>query len=189
MIDLRGKHHSIRARPEGRAILPAVASQSSFDVSTGVDLQEVDNAANQARKEIAQRYDFKGSRCDIELDRKLSLVRLEADDEFRIKALLEVLQAKLAKRGVPARNVDVGESQTAGAGRVRKELRLAQGISGDKAREIVKAFKAEKFKKVQITIQGDQLRVASASKDSLQAVQHFLRDRDFGLELDFGNYR
>lgn len=170
-------------------ILPTVATQQSFDVTTGVDLQEVDNAVNQALREIAQRYDFKDSKCVIELDRNNALVRLEADDSFRMKALLEILKARFVKRGVPLKNVNPGEDQPAGAGRVRKQIALTQGISGDTARAILKAFKAEKFKKVQMAIQGDQLRVSSASRDALQDIMAFLKGQDFGIELDFGNYR
>jgi uncharacterized protein YajQ (UPF0234 family) len=170
-------------------ILSGVAAQHSFDVTTGVDLQEVDNAVNQALKEIAQRYDFKQSKCAIDFDRRQALVKLEADDDFRMKALLEVLQSKLVRRGVPTKNVNIGENQAASAGRVRKEITLMQGIPIDTARQIVKAFKLEKFKKVQIAIQGDQLRVSSALKDALQGVLAFLKSQDFGVELEFGNYR
>ena len=167
----------------------AMASQSSFDVTTGVDLQEVDNAVNQALKEIRQRFDFKGSKCVIEFDRAQALIALGADDEFRMKALFEVLRTKLAGRHVPERNLNIGDNQSAGGDRVKKEITLTQGIPGETARQIVKAFKAEKFKKAQIAIQGDQLRVSSPSKDALQSVQTFLKGQDFGIELSFGNYR
>ena len=166
-----------------------MASQSSFDVTTGVDLQEVSNAINQARKEISQRYDFKGTQCEIEFDRDKGALKLEADDAYRMKALLEVLKAKLVKRGVPLKNLNIPEDEAAGPTRVRRTITLTQGISGDTARTIVKAFKAEKWKKVQIAIQADQLRVSSGSKDSLQDVMAFLKGRDWGIELQFGNYR
>jgi cyclic-di-GMP-binding protein len=162
---------------------------SSFDVTTGVDLQEVDNAVNQAIKEVQQRYDFKGTNCTIELDRAKDQVRLEADDDFRMKALFDVLQEKLIKRKVPLKNLDVGKNEEASGSRVRKTIGLKQGIGGDTAREMVKDIKAQKMKKVQVAIQGDQLRVSSPSKDALQEVMGFLRGQDYGIELEFGNYR
>lgn len=172
-----------------RAYNCRMAAQSSFDVSTGADLQEVDNAVNQALKEIGQRFDFKGAHCAINFDRAKSSISLEADDDFRMKSLFDVLQAKLIKRGVPMRNVKLGEIRPAAGGRVRRELTLTQGIPQDTAREIVKAIKEHPFKKVQVAIQGDELRVSGGSKDTLQEVIAFLRSRDFGIELKFGNYR
>ncbi|HUH12712.1 MAG TPA: YajQ family cyclic di-GMP-binding protein [Longimicrobiales bacterium] len=166
-----------------------MAKNSSFDVTTGVDLQEVDNAVNQATKEVAQRYDFKGADVSIELDRKEGAIKLEADDDFRLKALYDVLQSKLIKRGVPLRNLDEGKVETGTLGRARQTLGLKQGIPQDTAKEIVKEVKAAGFKKVQVAIQGDQLRVTSPSKDDLQAVMAFLKGKDFGVELQFGNYR
>lgn len=161
----------------------------SFDVSTGADLQEVDNAVNQTHKEIAQRFDFKGTHCTVEFDRDKAAIRLEADDDFRMKALFDVLQTKLIKRGVPVRNLDMGPDEAASSGRVRREITLTQGIPSETARQIVKDVKAQKMKKVQIAIQGDELRVSSPSKDVLQEVMAFLRSEDYGIELKFGNYR
>jgi len=166
-----------------------MANLSSFDATTGVDLQEVDNAINQTHKEIAQRYDFKGSRCELRFDRTQGTIQLEADDAYRMNALLDVLRTKMVKRGVPLKNLDIPDDQAAGPSRVRRTIRLIQGIDSDTARKIVKAFKAEKFKKVQIAIQADQLRVSSASKNSLQEVMAFLKAGDWGIELEFGNYR
>jgi hypothetical protein len=166
-----------------------MAPQASFDVSTGADLQEVDNAVNQALKEIGQRYDFKGSHCSIQFDRPKATLALEADDDFRMRALFDVLQGKLIKRGVPLKNVKVGEITPAAGGHVRRVLTLTQGIPADTAKAIVKAFKEQTFKKVQIAIQGEELRVSSPSKDNLQDVITFLRGQDFGIELKFGNYR
>ncbi len=166
-----------------------MASQSSFDVTTGADLQEVDNAVNQARKEVAQRYDFKGTHCDISLDRAAGLLTLDADDDYRLKALTDVLETKLVKRGVPLKNLERGAVQPASGGHVRQEIRLQQGIPVDTARAIVKAVKQQGFKKIQVAIQGDQLRVSGPSRDELQAVMAFLRSQDFGVELSFGNYR
>jgi cyclic-di-GMP-binding protein len=166
-----------------------MATQNSFDVTTGVDLQEVDNAVNQANKEVTQRYDFKGVRTSIELDRTAGVIRLEADDEHRMRALVDVLQSKLVRRGVPLRNAKLGPLDSAALGRVRQEMTLAQGIPTDTAREIVKAVKNQGFKKVQVAIQGDQVRVSSPSRDALQEVMAFLKDQDYGVELEFGNYR
>jgi len=166
-----------------------MAASASFDVSTGADLQEVDNAVNQALKEIGQRYDFKGSHCLIQFDRARAALTLEADDDFRMRALFDVLQTKLIRRGVPLKNLKVGDLAPAAGGRVRRVLTLTQGIPQDAARAIVKAVKEHDFKKVQVAIQGDELRVSSPSKDTLQEVIAFLRGQDFGIELKFGNYR
>jgi cyclic-di-GMP-binding protein len=166
-----------------------MAAQNSFDITTGVDLQEVDNAVNQANKEVAQRYDFKGVNTSIELDRAAGVVRLEADDEYRMNALVDVLQSALVRRGVPLKNAAPGDLDSAALGRVRQQMNLVQGIPADTAREIVKAVKAQGFKKVQVAIQGDQLRVSSPSRDALQEVIAFLKGQDYGLELQFGNFR
>lgn len=166
-----------------------MAAQSSFDVSTGADLQEVDNAVNQALKEIGQRYDFKGTRCTIEMDRKSGSLTLEADDEYKLRAAYDVLQTKFVKRGVPLKNMKPGTVESASGGRARQVVTLTQGIPTDTAREIVKAVKGLGLKKVQVAIQGDELRVSGPSKDDLQEVIAFLRGRDWGIELNFGNYR
>jgi len=166
-----------------------MASLSSFDISTGADLQEVDNAVNQATKEVAQRYDFKGSKCSIAFDRAKATLTLVADDDFRMKALFDVLQGKLIKRGVPVKNLELGEVTPAAGDTVRREIKLTQGISQDKSKAIVKAIKDKKFKRAQASIQGEEVRVQSPSKDELQDVITFLRTQDFGIELKFGNYR
>jgi cyclic-di-GMP-binding protein len=166
-----------------------MASLSSFDISTGADLQEVDNAVNQATKEVAQRYDFKGSKCSIAFDRAKATLTLVADDDFRMKALFDVLQGKLIKRGVPVKNLELGDVIPAAGDTVRREIKLTQGISQDKSKAIVKAIKDKKFKKAQASIQGEEVRVQSPSKDELQEVITFLRTQDFGIELKFGNYR
>jgi cyclic-di-GMP-binding protein len=166
-----------------------MASHPSFDVSTGADLQEVDNAVNQALKEIGQRYDFKGTHCTIEFDRPKAEIRLAADDEFRMEALVDVLQARMVKRGVPVKNLDLGEIVPATGQSVRRTLTLTQGIPQDAAKKIIKAIKDGGFKKTQATIQGDEIRVTGPSRDELQAIIAFLRGQDFGIELKFGNYR
>ena len=166
-----------------------MAANPSFDVSTGADLQEVDNAVNQAVKEVAQRYDFKGSHCTIELDRPKAEIRLMADTEFRMDALLDILRTKLVKRGVPVRNLRIGDPVPGAGTSVRRTIGIAQGIPQDTAKKIVKAIKDQGFKKVQTSIQGEEIRVTAPSKDELQEVISFLRGGDFELELKFGNYR
>lgn len=166
-----------------------MATQCSFDVTSNVDLQEVDNALNQARKEVAQRYDFKGSKASIDFDAKDSKVTLVADDEFKLNALWEILSTRLVRRNVPVKNLSRGPAQPAANSTVRQEIALQQGIPTEKAREIIKFIKDSKLKKVQASIQGDQLRIASPSRDELQDVMRLLREQDFGVALQFGNYR
>jgi uncharacterized protein YajQ (UPF0234 family) len=166
-----------------------MAKTSSFDITSTIDLQEVDNAVNQARKEVAQRYDFKGATAEIDFSKEDATLTLLADDEYKLKALVDVLESKLVKRGVPIRNLDFGKIDTASLGRARQVLTLQQGISTEKGKEIVKAIKNGGFKKVQAQIQDDQVRVQSPSIDELQAVIAMLKQEDFGLELQFGNFR
>jgi cyclic-di-GMP-binding protein len=166
-----------------------MAGTASFDISTGADLQEVDNAVNQALKEIGQRYDFKGTHVTLEFDRAHALIKLHADDEFRMKQVLDVLLQKCAKRGVPLKNLKTGEFEPGAGTSVRCTVTLTQGIPQDTAKQIQRAVKDQGFKKVQASIQGDELRISSPSKDELQTVIAFLRSQDFGLELKFGNYR
>ena len=166
-----------------------MATTNSFDITTGVDLQEVDNAVNQTQKEIAQRYDFKGAKVSVDFHRVDGKITLTADDDFRMRALFDVLQAKLIKRGVPVKNLDIGEIKPAGGDTVRREVGLKMSLDGDTAKKVVAAIKDAKMKKVQAAIQGDQVRVTSPSRDELQAVMQLLRGKDFGVELKFGNYR
>ena len=166
-----------------------MANLCSFDVTSNVDLQEVDNALNQARKEVAQRYDFKGSKASIDFDPKESKLVLTADDEFKVNALWEIVQTRLIRRNVPVKNLSRGPATPAASSTVRQDITLQQGIPGEKARDIVKFLKDSKLKKVQASIQGDQLRVQSASKDDLQEAMRLLREQDFGVALQFGNYR
>jgi uncharacterized protein YajQ (UPF0234 family) len=166
-----------------------MAIQPSFDITSTVDLQEVDNALNQARKEVAQRYDFKGSKASIEFDPAESKLVLVADDELKLNALWEIVVTRLVRRNVPTKNLTRGTMQAAASSTVRQEVALQQGIPTDKAREIVRFIKDAKLKKVQAAIQGDQLRISSPSKDELQDVMRLLREQDFGLALQFGNYR
>ena len=166
-----------------------MADASSFDVTSTVDLQEVDNAINQARKEVAQRYDFKGSKAAIEFNKAENTLTLVADDSFKMDALWDILQTRLVRRNVPVKNLKLGDPEQAANSTVRRVVTLQQGIPGDVAREITKYLKDQKLKKVQASIQGDQLRIASPSKDELQDVMRLLRDHDFGIALQFGNYR
>ena len=166
-----------------------MAQQSSFDVTTGVDLQEVDNAVNQAQKEIAQRYDFKGSKASIDFRRGENMLVLVADDDFKMRALFDVLQGKLFKRGVPVKNLDIGAVTPAAGDTVRREVKLKMALDSDTAKKIVAVLKEATLKKVQAAIQGDQVRVSSPSKDDLQGAIALLRGKDFGVELKFGNYR
>jgi uncharacterized protein YajQ (UPF0234 family) len=166
-----------------------MAANPSFDVSTGADLQEVDNAVNQALKEIGQRYDFKGTHCTIEFDREKATIKLAADDEYRLDALVDVLKTKMIKRGVPVKNLKFGALEQATGSSVRQSIDLKQGIDQETAKKIVKGIKDKGFKKVQASIQGEEIRVSSPSKDELQDVMGYLRGQDFGLELKFGNYR
>src|SRR5690348_16138955 len=166
-----------------------MATTSSFDVTTGVDLQEVDNAVNQAQKEIGQRYDFKGSKSTIEFKRAEELIALAADSDFQMRALFDVLQSKLIKRGVPVKNLDIGEIKQAAGDTVRREVKLKTALDSDTAKKVAAAIKDAKLKKVQASIQGDQVRVSSPSKDDLQEAMALLRKGDFGVELKFGNYR
>ena len=166
-----------------------MAKKNSFDVSTGVDLQEVDNAVNQARKEIATRYDFKGTDCTVEFDRAGAAIKLDADDEYRLTAVLQIVREKLSRRGVPVKNLDQGDLELGSLGRARQIVGLKQGIDQETAKKMVKAVKDHGFKKVQVQIQADELRVTSPSKDELQQVMTFLKGEDWGMELNFGNYR
>lgn len=161
----------------------------SFDITSTIDMQEVDNALNQARKEIGQRYDFKGSSAAAELDQKEGTLTLTAEDAFKLSALWEVVQTRMVRRNVPVRNLKPGDIESASGGTVRQVVTLQVGISSDAARDIVKALKDAKMKKVQAAIQGDQIRVSSPSKDDLQGAMTLLRGQDFGVALQFGNYR
>lgn len=166
-----------------------MANPASFDITSGVDLQEVDNAVNQARKEIAQRYDFKGSRAAIDLNRAENTLTLTADDEFKMNAVWEILQGRMVRRGVPTKNLTPGEIERAANDTVRRVITLQQGIPTEAAKDIVKFLKDHKLKKVQAAIQADQVRVSSPSKDELQEAMRQLREHDFGIALQFGNYR
>jgi uncharacterized protein YajQ (UPF0234 family) len=166
-----------------------MAAQSSFDVTSTVDLQEVDNAVNQARKEVAQRYDFKGSKAEIDFNRAENTLTLIADDEFKLTALWETIQTRLVRRNVPVKNLKPGPVERAANDTVRRVVTLQQGIPSDAAKDIARFIKEQKLRRVQAAIQGDQVRISSPSKDELQTVMRLLREQDFGVALQFGNYR
>jgi cyclic-di-GMP-binding protein len=166
-----------------------MAGQASFDVTSTVDLQEVDNAVNQARKELAQRYDFKGSKSAIDFKRAENIIEILADDNFKMEAVWDILQTRMVRRGVPVKNLKAGDVLPVAGGLVSRTITLQQGIPIEAARDIVKFIKDQKLKKVQAAIQGDQLRVSSPSKDELQTAIRVLKAQDFGVELQFGNYR
>ena len=166
-----------------------MAATVSFDITSTIDFQEVDNALNQARKEVAQRYDFKGAKAEITLSEQDKTLTLIADDDFKMDALWEIVQTRLVRRSVPVKNFKVPESEPASGGAVRRVIAIQQGIPIEAARDIVKFIKDKKLKKVQAAIQADQVRVSSPSKDELQDAIHALREHDFGIALQFGNYR
>src|SRR3954466_4429993 len=145
-----------------------MADTSSFDVTSTIDFAEVDNALNQARKEVGQRYDFKGAKAEIDLNTADKKLTLTADDEMKMNALWEIVQIRLVRRGVAVKNFKVGDSEPAAGGALRRIIEIQQGIPIEAAKEIVKFLKEKKLKKVQASIQSDQVRVTSPSKDELQ---------------------
>jgi uncharacterized protein YajQ (UPF0234 family) len=165
-----------------------VPAQASFDITSSVDLQEVDNAVNQARKEMLQRYDFKGSKASIELNKTENTIELIADDTFKMEAVFDILQTRMIRRGVPVKNLDPSDVLPIAGGLVKRTITLKQGISSEAAKEIVQFLKTQKLKKVQANIQADQVRVTSPSRDELQSAIQLLRSGDFGVELQFGNF-
>ncbi|SRR5579875_3575217 len=162
--------------------------ENSFDIVSKIELPEVSNAVQQALKEIQQRYDLKNSRSHIELREKENKLILSSADEFKLKAVIEILEAKLVKRHVPLKGLTYGAVTPAAGSSVRQEVTLQQGIPIEKAREIVKAIKDSK-KKVQASIQGDFVRVSGKDRDTLQEVIALIRATDFGIDMQFANYR
>jgi hypothetical protein len=158
----------------------------SFDVVSEINMQEVDNALNQARKEIEQRYDFKGSKTELALEK--DAITINSSDEYKVKAAWDVLQTKLVRRSIDLKAVVAGKIEPAAGGRAKQTLTLQKGINADQAREIVKAIKETKLK-VQAAIQADQVRISGKKRDDLQAAIQTLKQRDFGLPLQFSNYR
>lgn len=163
-----------------------MASQNSFDIVSNLDMQEVKNAIQQATKEISQRFDFKGSKTQITLEEMEMTVI--SDDDYKLKAVIEILQAKFTRRGISPKFMSFGAVEEALGGTKRQKITLQQGIPQEKAKEISKAIRDSRLK-VQAQIQGDQLRVSGKSKDDLQSVMALLKAKDFGVELQFTNYR
>ena len=166
-----------------------MASSNSFDVTTGVDMMEVQNAVDQANKEVTQRYDFKGLKIGIELDVKAKAITLTAPDEHRVNAVWDVVQSKMVKRKVPLKNLKPGKVETAASNTVRQVVSIQDGLTQEQAKEVVKYLKDAKLKKVQASINAETVRVSGPDKDELQNVIAFLKQHDFGVELQFGNYR
>jgi len=158
----------------------------SFDIVSEVDTQEIDNAINQARKELATRFDFKGTVAEMEFEK--DKITLTAEDGNRLRGLREIVIGKLSKRGVDLRNIDQEEPAISSIGHARQELKIQQGLEGEKAKEIIKAIKAEGFK-VQSTLQDRQVRVTGKKRDDLQEVIQFVRGKDFGVATSFKNFR
>ncbi len=163
-------------------------ADSSFDIVSKVDIAEAVNAVDQATREIKQRFDFRGSVSKIELNQNENKITLTSDDEFKLKSVIDVLQGKLIKRGISLKALVYGKVENASGGTVRQEVTLQQGIPQEKAKEIVKLIKDKKMK-VQAQIQADQVRVSAKKKDDLQTVIATLKEEDFGLPLQFANYR
>jgi uncharacterized protein YajQ (UPF0234 family) len=161
---------------------------NSFDVVSKIEMPEVMNAVQQAAKEIQQRYDLKDSKSSIELKEKENKILLASADEYKLKAVIDILQSKLVKRNVPLKGLSYGEIIPAAGSSVKQEITLQQGIAIEKAREIVKAIKDSKLK-VQASIQGDFVRIAGKDRDTLQSAIALLRGHDFGIDMQFTNYR
>jgi len=165
-----------------------MAQQNTFDVVSKVDMAEVKNAVNQALKEVHQRYDFKNTNSDIQLDEKQHSITLATASEFTLKSLNDVLQQKLVRRGVSLKALSYGKVEPAAKDSVRQTIALQQGIPIEKAREIVKFIKDSKLK-VQPSINGDFVRVAGKDRDTLQQVIGLLKQKDFGIDMQYTNYR
>lgn len=165
-----------------------MASEFSFDIMSVVNMQEVDNAVNQVIKEISQRFDFKGTKAEVLLDKEKKTITLAGDNEPKLKTLIDMLQSKMIKRSISIKALSYGKIETALGGTVRQVITLQSGISQDKGKEISKAIR-DSGVKVHAQIQGEQLRVSGKSKDDLQKIMSMLNEKDFGIALQFGNYR
>lgn len=163
-------------------------ADSAFDIVCQIDLQEVKNAVQHAMKEISTRFDFKGSGTEIEIVDNGAALELRSSDDFKVQAAREVLETKLVKRGVALKALDYGKIESALGGTARQKITLQSGIPIDKAREIVKIVKGTK-RKVQVAIQGDQVRVSGKKKDDLQSIMGVLKESDLGIAMQFTNYR
>ena len=164
-------------------------AKQSFDIITECDLQEVDNAVNQAQKELDNRYDFRGVEFEIDFKRNDNTIVLTASDEYKLDAIWDVLSGKMIRREVPTKNLHRGEKEKAGGSMIRQAISLQMALSSDTAKQIVKFLKDKKLKKVQASIQQEQVRVVSPSRDELQNVMSLLKAEDFDCELKFTNFR
>lgn len=163
-----------------------MADTNSFDIVSQIDMQEMDNAVNQCRKEISQRYDFKGSVAEIEIGK--DELKVHAQDEFKLNSMLEVLKGKMVKRGISPKFLDMGKVEPASNGTVRQNITIKKGVSKEKAKEIIQDIKNSKLK-VQAQIMDDTVRVTGKNKDDLQAVIQMVKGKDYDIELQFMNYR
>jgi uncharacterized protein YajQ (UPF0234 family) len=166
-----------------------MAASNSFDVTTGVDMMEVQNAVDQATKEVAQRYDFKGLKVEMSLDAKAKTITLAAPDEHRLTALWDVVQSKMVKRKVPLKNLKPGKIESAAGSTSRQVVAIADGLTAEQAKDVVRCLKDAKLKRVQASINADVVRISGPDKDDLQGAIALLKQQDFGVELKFGNYR
>jgi len=166
-----------------------MAATNSFDVTTGVDMMEIQNAVDQASKELAQRYDFKGLTVGIALDQKAKTMTLTAPDEHRLNAVWDVVQSKMVKRKVPLKNLKPGKAEPAAGSTVRQVVAIADGLTAEQAKEVVRTLKDAKLKRVQASINAETVRVSGPDKDDLQGAIALLKQQDFGVELKFANYR
>ena len=165
------------------------SKNSSFDITSETDLAEVQNACNQTMLEIRQRFDFKGSKSQVEIDMKTAEIKILADDAHKLKSVIDIIQGKLVKRKISIKALDYGNVETASGDTVRQSIKIQQGIPQEKGKDIVKHIKTLGLKKMQAQIMDDQVRVTGKDKDDLQSVIASLKQKDFGIDMTFTNYR
>ncbi len=165
------------------------SNNSSFDITSATDLAEIQNACNQTMLEIRQRFDFKGSKSQVEIDMKAAEIKILADDAHKLKSVIDILQGKLVKRKISIKALDYGNVEPASGDTVRQNIKIQQGIPQEKGKEIVKHIKTLGLKKMQAQIMDDQVRVTGKDKDDLQSVIASLKEKDFGIDMTFTNYR
>ena len=165
------------------------SKNSSFDITSETDLAEVQNACNQTMLEIRQRFDFKGSKSQVEIDMKTAEIKILADDAHKLKSVIDIIQGKLVKRKISIKALDYGNVEAASGDTVRQSIKIQQGIPQEKGKEIVKHIKTLGLKKMQAQIMDDQVRVTGKDKDDLQSVIASLKQKDFGIDMTFTNYR
>lgn len=165
-----------------------MAADNSFDIVSKIDIQEVRNAIDQATKEVKARFDLKDSKSEIKLEEEDKVLQLASENEYKLQAVIEILQQKMVKRGIPLKNLEYEKIEAASGSSVRQKIKLQQGIPSEKAKDIVRVIKDSK-KKVQATIQGDTVRITGKDRDTLQEVIALLKGRDFGIDMQFTNFR